>query len=156
MLCIVSPRFSATTTECLTNAGWRPGRHTPVPVDTEAELAADGHELLASAHAFLTEFGGLTVIHPHFRVVDTLDNFVIDPLLAASGTDPAWVRDYERRTRESALTPIGEASRGYLIMCMGPAGAVYGGYDDVLLKLGTSGDDALEALCTGRELSQID
>jgi hypothetical protein len=39
------------------------------------------------------------------------------------------------------MTPIGEASRGYLIMCMAPGGTVYGGYDDVLVKLGSSGDD---------------
>lgn len=40
-------------------------------------------------------------------------------------------------------------------MCMAPSGAVYGGYDKVLLKLGVTGDDTLEALCTGREYLQI-
>jgi hypothetical protein len=29
---------------------------------------------------------------------------------------------------------------------MGAGGAVYGGYDDVLLRLGASGDDTIEAL----------
>jgi hypothetical protein len=59
---------------------------------------------------------------------------VIDALLAARATDPAWVRDYERRAHEQALTPIGEASRGYLIMCMGPDGAVYGGTAEIRQK----------------------
>jgi hypothetical protein len=53
------------------------------------------------------------------------------------------------------LTPIGEASRGYLIMCMAPGGTVSGGYDNVLLKLGSSGDDTLEALCSGRDYPQL-
>lgn len=52
--------------------------------------------------------------------------------------------------------PVGEASRGYLIMCMGSGGHVYGGYDDFLVRLGTSGDDAIEGLCTGREAPQVD
>jgi SUKH-3 immunity protein len=155
MLFTVSPRFSATTTGCLVNAGWHPGRHAPVSADTETALAAAGHELLPSARAFLAEFGGLTVVHPHFRVPGTLDHFIIEALLATNGRDEEWVREYERRTKERALTPVGEASRGYLIMCMDPGGAVYGGYDDVLLQLGTSGDDTLEALCTGREPLQI-
>lgn len=153
---VVPPRFSRLTTECLTKAGWYPGRTAPLPPEIEAELRADGHDLLASARSFLAEFGGLKVTHPHFRVVGTLDRFVIDPLLATRGTDPAWVREYERRSKEPALTPIGEAARGYLIMCIGPEGAVYGGYDNVLLKLGASGDDMLEALCTGREPLPLD
>jgi hypothetical protein len=38
---------------------------------------------------------------------------------------------------------------------MGPGGHVYGGYDDFLVRLGTSGDDAIEGLCTGREAPQV-
>jgi hypothetical protein len=83
------------------------------------------------------------------------DRFVIDALRAAKGRDPGWEREYERRSREPALTPVGEAARGYLIMCMGADGHVYGGYDDFLIRLGTSGDDAIEGLCTGREATQI-
>jgi hypothetical protein len=97
----------------------------------------------------------LTVVHRHVKSADRLDHFVIDPLRAARGRDPAWIRDYEQRTHERALTPIGEASRGYLIMCMAPDGTVYGGYDDVLLKVGGTGDDTLETLCTGREYLQL-
>src|SRR5215467_2384089 len=144
------------TTKCLTEAGWRPSRHIPVPPEVEAELRADGHKLLPSARRFVEEFGGLAVVHPHFKVAGSPGNFVIDPLLATRGTDPGWVRDHEHRTTEPALTPIGQASRGYLIMCMGHEGAVYGGYDKVLMILGASGDDALEALCTGRESPHIE
>jgi hypothetical protein len=36
-----------------------------------------------------------------------------------------------------------------------PGGHVYGGYDDFLIRLGTSGDDAIEGLCTGREAPQV-
>lgn len=39
--------------------------------------------------------------------------------------------------------------------CAWAQGVVYGGYDDVLLKLRTSGDDTVESLCTDREFLQI-
>jgi SUKH-3 immunity protein len=90
------------------------------------------------------------VVHRHSRSAESLDQFSIDPLRAVRGRDQEWVREYERRSQEPALTPIGEASRGYLIMCMAPSGAVYGGYDNVLLNLGVTGDDTLEGLCAGR------
>lgn len=79
---------------------------------------------------------GLTVVHPHARVAASHDRFVIDALLAARGRDPGWLREYERRTGESALTPVGEAARVYLIMYMGPSGHVYRGYGDFLVCLG--------------------
>ena len=34
-------------------------------------------------------------------------------------------------------------------------GKVYAGYDDTLIHVGTSGTDAIEALCTGRDMPQI-
>jgi hypothetical protein len=36
-----------------------------------------------------------------------------------------------------------------------PGGHGYGGYDDFLIRLGTSGDDAIEGLCAGREAPQV-
>lgn len=141
--------------QCLLQAGWHPDRSVFLSRETEAELRANGHLLVPAARAFLTEFGGLTVTHRHARVPTTLDRFVIDALLATRGRDPDWVREYERRSAESVLTPVGEAARGYLIMCMGPTGNLYGGYDHSLIRLGTSGDDAIEGLCTGREATQV-
>jgi len=148
-------RFGELTLQCLLTAGWHPGRNVSLPEQAETEPRADGHALLPSARAFLAEFGGLTVVHPHARAPASTDRFVIDALVAARGTDPDWVRDYERRSGETALTPVGEAARGYLIMCMGPGGHLYGGYDNFLVRLGTSGDDAIEGLCTGREAPQV-
>jgi hypothetical protein len=111
-------RFGELTTQCLLKAGWHPGRIVPLPDEIEAELRADGYALLPSARAFLAELSGLTVVHSHART-PTSDRFVIGALLAAKGRDPGWVREYERRSGEAALTPVGEAVRGYLIMCMG-------------------------------------
>lgn len=155
MLCCM-PRFGELTTQCLLKAGWHPGRYVPLPGETEAELRAGGHVLLPSARAFLAEFGGLTIACPHGRTQAAPDSFVIDAMPAARGRDPDWVREYERRSGEPDLTPVGEAAHGHLIMCMGPGGHVYGGYDDFLVRLGTSGDDAIEGLCTGREAPQVD
>ena len=140
---------------CLLAAGWQQGRSACLPAGAGDELRADGLALLPAARAFLAEFGGLTVTYPHARVPGSQDKFVIDPLLALRGRDPGWAREYARRCGEPALTPVGEAARGYLIMCMGPGGHVYGGYDGTLVLLGTSGDDAIEGLCTGREPPHI-
>jgi SUKH-3 immunity protein len=143
-------RFSELTVQCLLRAGWHSGRSVDLPDGIEAELRADGHVLLPSARAFLVEFSGLTVMHPHAKT-PTRDRFMIDALLATRRRDPTWVREYERRTGEAALTPVGEAARGHLIMCMGADGHVYGGYDGFLIRLGISGDDAIEGLCGGRK-----
>jgi hypothetical protein len=117
------------TAGCLNAAGWHPGREVPLPPQLAAELRAAGHDLLPSACSFLAEFGDLTVAHRHSRSAGNLHQFIIDPLRAVRGRDPDWVREYERRSQERALTPIGEASRGYLIVCMAASGTVYGGYD---------------------------
>lgn len=152
---LMAARFGELTMQYLLKAGWHPGRNISLPGETEAELRAGGHALLTPARAFLAEFGSLTVVHPHARAPASPDRFAIDALLAARGTDPGWLREYERRTGEPSLTPVGQAARGYLIMCMGRGGRVYGGYDDFLVCLGTSGDAAIEGLCNGREAPQV-
>ncbi len=55
----------------------------------------------------------------------------------------------------SPLSPIGEASGGYLKLMIDERGRIFGGYDQVLLAIGTSGEDAVEALCSGRKLRPV-
>jgi hypothetical protein len=83
-------------------------------------------------------------------------SFVIDAMPAASGRDLDWAREYERRSGEPDLTLVGKAAHGHLVMCLGPGRHLYGGCDDFLVRLGTSGDDAIEGLCAGREAPQVD
>jgi hypothetical protein len=55
----------------------------------------------------------------------------------------------------SPLSVIGEAFRGYLLLMMDTPGRVFGGFDQVFLVIGTSGEDAIEALCSGRKLQPV-
>jgi len=42
-----------------------------------------------------------------------------------------------------------------MVLMMDPAGAVYAGFDEALVKLGGSGEDAIETLCTNRKSEKI-
>lgn len=42
-----------------------------------------------------------------------------------------------------------------MVLTMSLTGKVYAGLDDILVYVGQSGEDAIEALCTGRELEQV-
>ena len=53
------------------------------------------------------------------------------------------------------LCSVGEASDAYMILAMSSDGEVFGGFDDFLCYIGNSGDDAIEALCSGREVQKI-
>lgn len=56
---------------------------------------------------------------------------------------------------DAKLCPIGEAARGYLTLMMDDTGKVYGSYDDFFALVGNSGADAIEALCSGKDLEVI-
>jgi hypothetical protein len=103
---------------------------------------------------FLRSFGGLHVVHPHARVPEETDDFHLDPIESVRLSVPAWARAYSERVN-APLCVIGQARRGYALLTMDPGGAVYSGVDNILRKVGDSGTDAIEALCSGRDLEKV-
>ena len=96
----------------------------------------------------------ILVVHPHNRVPQTNDEFYITPAVAAADIYPERVSDYSDRVG-APFCVLGEAFHGHLVLMMDPSSRVYAGYDDALLRVGDSGIDAIEALCSGQDMPKV-
>lgn len=143
--------FSKQTTECLNRSGWHPNRTFDATTFVEA-LNAAGFVVHEAAAHFLTEYGGLFIKYPHAKVAGMKDEMHFDPLIVITHITPAAVNAYAKVLGRK-LTPIGEAARGYLTLMMDDEGKVYASYDDFFAVVGSSGGDAIESLCSGKDLT---
>jgi len=147
-------KFSPETEVLLRKAGWKENR----VIDTtryEKILLEEGFEVTDCVIKFLKEFGGLIIRHPHAKVSGTEDYFHLDAAKAARRVDPNWVReDYSQRVGKK-LCVIGDAFNEYMVLSMSADGEVFAGFDDILVYVGSSGEEAIEAICSGKELPEI-
>jgi SUKH-3 immunity protein len=144
--------FSEQTRELLIQAGWTEDRWID-PGPYELLLKEKGFPVFPALSEFLARFGGLSFRNPaavppaaedwHFRVKDALRHAFPNNIAAYS------------KIVGSPLSVIGEAFRGYLLLMMDARGRIFGGFDEVFLLMGTSGEDAIEALCSGRKLQPV-
>jgi len=148
------PRFSTDTEALLRKAGWREGRK----IDTseyEQILIKEGFEIQNCVIALLQEFGGLRIVHPHAKVPRETDDFIFDVDKAVVEYGCGWAKgNYNHRVGKK-LCSVGEACDAHMILVMSSDGEVFAGFDDFLCYVGSSGDDAIEALCSGRVLREI-
>jgi hypothetical protein len=93
----------------------------------------------------------LHLMYPHAKVASIEDEMHFDPLITMRHIQPTDVAAYSNHLGRK-LSIIGEAARGYLILMMDEAGHVYALYDNYFGVVGNSGIDAIEALCSGREI----
>ncbi|MEH2012928.1 SUKH-3 domain-containing protein [Nostoc sp.] len=145
--------FSAETRALLKQSGWSEDRC----VDTseyEKSLQSEGYSLYEVVLDFLKRFGGLLVVYPHHRVKDEKDQFYINPTVAVVDIDSGWVEKYSERIGVP-LCLIGQAFSYHMTLMMDSNGGVYAGYDDTLIRIGNSGSDAIEALCSGRDMPEV-
>lgn len=145
--------FSTKTRERLLRAGWADDRVVDVEPVVRA-LTAMGYEVGDAGVGFLRSYGSLEVFYPHRRDPTSPDGCHFDAVTAARNIPPATVQWFGERVG-SALVPIGEADSGHMTLMMAKDGVVYGGYDPYMWKVGANGDDAIEALCTGRDLEEL-
>ena len=142
-------QFSKRTVEYLHRSGWPPDS----VIDTtpfKESLSTAGFFVHDAALNFLREFGGLRIQYPHAKVADMEDEMHFDPSIVIRHAVPSDVEAYGRVIGRK-LCPIGEACRAYMILMMTEEGEVYGGYDDFFVKVGNSGSEAIEALCSGSQ-----
>lgn len=142
-------RFSSLTCGLLRKAGWFEGRQ----VDTTAfceSILAQGLRPNDCAIAFLSEFGGLQVVHPHWKVQESNDLTVLDPEEAWGAIHPSYARRIG-----APFCSIGSAHNFHMVLLMTDVGHVFAGYDQILQRVGLSGDDALEAICSGRPYDEV-
>lgn len=146
--------FSQKTLALLQQAGWSENRTVDIS-EYEKILKSEGYQIYAVVVDFLKRFGGLRLVFPHHRVPQHNDEFIIDPSIAAADIYIERVKeDYSERVG-AQLCVIGEAFSRHMTVMMASDGKVYAGYDDLLICVGNSGTDAIEAICSGREMPEI-
>ncbi|AFZ26624.1 hypothetical protein Cylst_4546 [Cylindrospermum stagnale PCC 7417] len=145
--------FSEETTTLLYHAEW----HESWNIDTteyKEVLESEGYSIYPTVMNFLSSFGGLHVKYPHKRVPRLEDDFHFNVPEAVANIYPERVKDYSDRVGVP-LCIIGESNRVHMVLMMAPEGKVYAGYDEFMVFVGDSGVDAIEALCSGRDLVEI-
>ena len=129
----------------LDNAGYSSERTIDVGPFARA-YQKEGFTASPSVWRFLESYGGLRFSLPHPKHPTVTLAFDFDPVRAASSTYPEKVDDLAARAG-APLCPIGQALGGVLLM--DSSGAVYSALDEWFVKLGSSGEEAIEALCVG-------
>jgi SUKH-3 immunity protein len=147
--------FSSPTISLLRRAGWREGR-TISTAHWEALLKSAGNPVSPVIIGFLTEYGGLTVEHPHKKLPNQRDYFSINPSRAARlfAIDGDGLQDYNDWSGHQ-LCAIGTAARDNALLMMTSEGNVFSAVDDLLFWLGTTGVAAIELMCTGGDWRRI-
>ncbi len=148
------PIFSTDTESLLRKAGWQDRRN----IDTtryEQVLREEGFEIPTCVIVLLQELGGLRIVHPHAKVPGETDDFIFEADKATVEHRGVWAKgNYSHRVGKK-LCSVGDACDAHMILVMSSDGEVFGGFDDFLCDIGSSGDDAIEALCSGREVREI-
>lgn len=146
--------FSEKTKEALLDAGWHEERKIDIS-EYEETLISEGYPLNQKTKDFLTEFGGLEVIHDAYVMPDETDYFHFDPIIAIDNVMRKTINKYEKRIRKS-LDVIGEAFSSHMVLMMDYEGKIYGGYDSFLTCLGENFYEAINNLCEGTETEEIE
>jgi hypothetical protein len=145
--------FSEQTIKCLYSAGWSEDRRVDT-AEYERILQTADYPVHPEVKEFLRRFGGLQVVHPHAALPAYDDYFHFDVAKAVSSEWPLNVQSCGNVIGAS-LCIIGMSHREYMTLMMDPSGKVYALYVQ-LFYVGESGEDAIEALCTGRDLPKIE
>lgn len=146
--------LSERTTALLQQAGWSPTRQVDTGV-YERALAAEGYPVHQRVKAFLSAYAPLRIFAPVEGSRTEAREILIDPLLAMEAVYVERVaEDYSPRVGQ-ALCVVGQYHDGNVVLLMDAEGGVYGGYDETLLHLGETGEQALEAMCSGGSFSEV-
>lgn len=135
----------------LTAAGWYPGRAVPVEPFLEP-LVEEDYEIPPVLREFLRGYGGLEFEYPNPYRPELADTCGIDPQLAIDALFKIRVGLWGERVG-AQLVPFGEAGRLFLVMAAD--GRVWAGFDEILIEIGSSPEDALDALCEVRERPDV-
>jgi hypothetical protein len=144
--------FSPATLSYLTKAGWYAGRKVSL-IKYRAYLDGEGYAWFPAVATFLEEFGELRIKFERRKQFETLDLTACE---ASDNFDSQWVKkDYAQRIGRTQFCVIGQAYGAHLLLFMDDTGQVYGGFDDFLCVIGSSGQNAIEAICSNRPVNEI-
>lgn len=139
--------FSDRTLRVLTSAGWNPERVVEIDKQVRA-LEKDGYTVADAVRRFLSSFGLLRLEYAHYQDPTRPDHAHFDAAKAAANIFPEKVTNWSEIVGEE-LCPIGEAFSDHMTLAMGGRGAVYGGYEGTIVRVGSTEEEAIEALCSG-------
>lgn len=141
--------FSDRAYSVLAAAGWSPERAIDIS-DQVAALEGDGYTVFDSVRAFLARFGRMVLEYAHYKDPTRPDRATLDAVEAAAGVFPETVSSWSAALGQG-VCPIGQAFSDHMTLVMAADGSVYAGYDDTLVRVGRSGEEAIENLTTGAE-----
>ena len=146
------PKLSDKTKKILRGAGWSETRAVDPGVYRRV-LEAEGYPVHPCVLEFLRSFAS---IRAFFTTTQGEDNdFFLDPVEAVDVIYMERVaEDYSPRIG-MPLCVIGLYHHDNMVLLMDSGGAVYGGYDETLLHIADSGEEAIEAMVSGAEFSEV-
>jgi hypothetical protein len=145
--------FSSSTLAYLTQAGWKASRQVWT-IKYRACLGGEGYAWFPAVASFLAEFGDLLITFK--RKDGSTDTISLDACEASAGVSSIWVlEEYPKRTGQARFCVIGRAYSNHLLLFMDEAGRVYGGYDEYLCFIGSSGAQAIEVICSNLPIREV-
>jgi hypothetical protein len=145
------PAFPATALTYLRKAGWMPSRLVPTALYEEA-YTAEGLSLLPKVKMFLSRFGGLIISHVTKSQQHDVLEFLAERAVRSMGN--GGIEGFEELIGVTPLCPIGHCSFGTCILLMDRRGQVFGGSDETVTFVATTGEEAISNILSGVE-SQI-
>jgi hypothetical protein len=138
----------------LQSAGWSDSRKADIR-PFERALEEEGYPVHESVVVFLRSFGGIAVAIPEQADRVGAVDFRLDPREAIDLIYRERVsEEYDLRVG-SPLCAVGVYFGRSIVLLMDADGGVYGGSDDFLVRLGSSGEEALETLYRGSPVATI-
>lgn len=146
--------FNDLVLKILLEAGWDNHRQIDIhPILNK--MTSSGAFIVLPAIEFLKQFGNLKLLFTN-KKNSKPDDIDFNPIRAMEiETLDRLQEDYEPRLGNKKLTFIGTAYREHFVLVMDENGAVFGGYDDFLVKIANSGEGAIEAIVQDYEFEEI-
>ncbi|WP_164735519.1 SUKH-3 domain-containing protein [Pseudoflavitalea rhizosphaerae] len=133
----------------LKSAGWQEGRTLDRDKIIRA-IEAEGYTPMQVVVKFLEEFNNIEIFFENEGNAIGKSDIIISFEKAILLEVPERIKgDYVPRIGKD-LCPIGTAYSSHLVLMMASDGSVYGGFDDSLCEISSSGLGAVLALVSGR------
>lgn len=135
-------------------SGWNSKRSVDISFDLNL-LKEHGYSVHDRTIEFLKEFSNLIISFTNKR--NQIEDDIT--LVVKNGIElevmERLIEDYSPRLNGENLNIIGTAYRDYFVLMMGESGAIYGGYDDYLVKIEDTGINGLINIVEDKDFVEI-
>jgi hypothetical protein len=146
--------LSQRSKKLLRRAGWFEGRTHEV-AEFVRLLELKGYPVFPAVVGFLKKFGGLRIENPSAKR-PAAEDWHFDVAKASRNISLSRIQALYVPRVHSNLCIIGEADKDYITLMMDEKGRVYGGFEETLVFLGESGEDAIDQLGSENYARPID